>query len=210
MNDSAIAGREKPFATLRRFTQSKTAKSAQPEQCELCNISLAAVHRHLLVTAERRVVCACNGCALSFQDVVGGRFQLIPRDTRKLSDFLLSDAQWESLALPINMVFFFRSAQTGKITAMYPSPAGATESLLPLETWEMLVSDNPVLSKMQPDVEALLVNRTDTTRQYYLAPMDVCYELVGLIRIHWRGLSGGEVVWREIAVFFERLEADHG
>ena len=170
----------------------------------------SAGHRHLLVVTERRIVCACDGCALSFQDVVGGRFQLIPRDARKLSDFSLSNAQWESLPLPINLVFFFRSTQTEKVTAMYPSPAGATESLLPLATWEILVTENPVLSNMKPDVEALLVNRTDTARQYYLAPIDVCYELVGLIRMHWRGLSGGEAVWREIAAFFERLEASHG
>ena len=28
------------------------------------------------------------------------------------------------------------------------------------------------------------------------APIDVCFELVGLIRMHWRGFSGGEEVWR--------------
>ena len=44
-------------------------------------------------------------------------------------------------------------------------------------------------------------------RLYYLAPIDVCFELVGLMRMHWRGLSGGEEVWREIDQFFERLQA---
>jgi hypothetical protein len=207
MNSSAIAGREKPLATLRRFTQRRTVIPA--EQCGLCSIPLSNPHRHLLETTQRRIVCACDGCALSFQDVIGGRFQLIPRDARKLPDFSLSDAQWESLALPINMVFFFRNAPAGKITAMYPSPAGATESLLPLATWETLALANPVLSIMKSDVEALLVNRVGTARQYYIAPIDVCYELVGIIRMHWRGLSGGEAVWHEIDVFFARLETSH-
>jgi hypothetical protein len=207
MNASVIAGREKPFATLRRFTQ--RAAMTPAEQCELCSIPLRNGHRHLLETAQRRIVCACDGCALSFQGVVDGRFQLIPRDARNLPDFSLSDAQWEGLALPISMVFFFRNTQTGKTTAMYPSPAGATESLLPLATWEMLVLANPVLSTMKPDVEALLVNRMGTARQYYLTPIDVCYELVGLIRRRWSGLSGGEEVWREIATFFTRLETGH-
>jgi hypothetical protein len=207
MNISPIAGRERPFATLRRFTQRATVKEA--EQCELCSISLSDGHRHLLETAQRRIVCACDGCALSFQDVVGGRFQLIPRDARKLSDFLVTDAQWEGLALPINMVFFFHNTATGKITAMYPSPAGATESLLPLATWEALVMDNPILATMKPNVEALLANRIGAAREYYIAPIDVCYELVGLIRMHWRGLSGGDAVWREIEAFFARLEAAH-
>ena len=78
---------------------------------------------------------------------------------------------------------------------MYPSPAGATESLLPLKAWNSLVANNLVLARMEPDVEALLANRVETKREYYLAPIDVCFELVGLIRVHWRGLAGGDLVW---------------
>jgi hypothetical protein len=59
---------------------------------------------------------------------------------------------------------------------------------------------------MSPDVEALLVNRVGTKRDYYLVPIDVCFELVGLIRVHWRGLSGGDLVWDEIEKFFARLK----
>ena len=36
-------------------------------------------------------------------------------------------------------------------------------------------------------------------------PIDECYKLVGLIRLHWRGLSGGAVVWGEIGRFFDEL-----
>ena len=45
------------------------------------------------------------------------------------------------------------------MAAVYPSPAGATESLLPLETWDQIVAENPDLQSMEADVEALLVNR---------------------------------------------------
>ena len=152
---------------------------------------------------DRKIICACDPCALRFQDVVGGRFKLIPRDARALPDFQMTDAQWDSLALPINLAFFHNTG--GKMTAMYPSPAGATESLLPLEHWRELVADNPMLGEIEPDVEALLVNRVGPAREYFIAPMDVCYELVGLIRTHWRGLSGGETVWVEIENFFARL-----
>ncbi len=58
---------------------------------------------------------------------------------------------------------------------------------------------------MQPDVEALLVNRVGAAREYFIVPIDECYKLVGLIRLHWRGLSGGAVVWGEIARFFDDL-----
>ena len=101
--------------------------------------------------------------------------------------------------------FFFHDTPNDKVAAYYPSPAGATESLLPLTAWEALVETNPILRQMQPDVETLLVNRVQETRAYFLAPIDVCFELVGLIRIHWRGFSGGDEVWREIDGFFERL-----
>jgi hypothetical protein len=92
------------------------------------------------------------------------------------------------------------------LKAMYPSPAGATESLLPIKAWDSLVANNIRLARMEPDVEALLINRVGSKREYYLAPIDVCFELVGLIRVHWRGLSGGEIVWGEIDQFFSRLQ----
>jgi uncharacterized protein DUF5947 len=92
--------------------------------------------------------------------------------------------------------------------ALYSSPAGATESLLPLAAWNSLAERNPQLGTMQPDVEAFLVNRVGTKREYYVVPIDVCFELVGLIRLHWRGLSGGDVVWQEVENFFARLNAN--
>jgi Family of unknown function (DUF5947) len=121
-----------------------------------------------------------------------------------------TDVEWESLALPINLAFFFHSTPENRSKAMYPSPAGATESLLPLSAWESLVARNLTLARMEPDVEALLVNRVGTSREHYLAPIDACFELVGLIRLHWRGFSGGEIVWEEIDKFFSRLRMQSG
>jgi hypothetical protein len=191
------------IAALRRFVRPAPVE----ERCELCGVALAPAHRHLLEVAVRNIVCACDPCALRFQDVVAGRFRLIPRDPRTFPDLRISDAQWESLALPIQLAFFFYSTPTGKMTALYPSPAGATESLLPLSAWSALTAENPLLGSLEPDVEALLVNRAGQARDYLIAPIDACFELAGLIRLHWRGLSGGEAVWREITEFFARLRA---
>jgi hypothetical protein len=58
---------------------------------------------------------------------------------------------------------------------------------------------------MEPDVEALLINRARDMREHWLVPIDDCYELVGLIRSHWRGLGGGEEVWQAIGRFFDDL-----
>lgn len=67
------------------------------------------------------------------------------------------------------------------------------------------MAENPALAEMAPEVEALLVNRVGKTRECFIAPIDRCYELAGLIRMHWRGLSGGEVVWQKIQEFFTNL-----
>ena len=56
--------------------------------------------------------------------------------------------------------------------------------------------------KFEPDVEALLVNRISDSPRYYRAPIDHCFRLVGIIRTHWRGFSGGTEVWQEIDRFF--------
>ena len=122
----------------------------------------------------------------------------------------MSDEQWESLHLPINLAFFYRSSPANRVIAMFPSPAGATESLLPLEHWSDLVKTNPILAELQPDVEALLVNRVAPPHHYYRIPIDECFKLVGILRIHWRGLSGGVEVWKELALFTQSLEQRAG
>jgi hypothetical protein len=117
----------------------------------------------------------------------------------------MSDAQWASLRVPVDIAFFFYSTPVERVVAFYPSPMGPTESLLELSTWEELEEDNPVLKGMEKDGEALLVNRSRGAREHFLVPIDECYGLVGLIRIHWKGLSGGQEVWEEIDRFFEAL-----
>jgi hypothetical protein len=200
MNSISSARPQHPFAMLRRMAQPR----ANVEQCEFCSLPLESGHRHLLELATRKIVCACNACALRFDNVIG-RWKLVPRDTRRLDNFQITDVSWAALSLPIELAFFFRSTAARKIIAMYPSPAGATESLLPLANWEALVADNPALSRMEPDVETLLVNRLKDAREYFIAPIDVAFELVGLIRLHWRGFSGGDRVWQELDAFFSRL-----
>jgi hypothetical protein len=106
------------------------------------------------------------------------------------------------------MAFFFRRSDLGRTVAFYPSPLGATESLLELHAWEELEARNPVLASLEPDVEALLVNRTGEARDHWLVGVDRCYALVGLIKTRWKGLAGGQEVWEEIAAFFGELRAE--
>ncbi len=192
---------------LRRFVRQR----APVERCDLCAAELPAEHQHLLEPATRKLQCACEACSVLFSGQTDAKYRRVPRRIRYLTTFRMSDAQWDGLMVPINMAFFFYSSPQQRVVALYPSPAGPTESLLPLESWQDIVEENPILNGMQSDVEALLVSRVDrshgrSSAEYYLAPIDECFKLVGLIRTHWRGLSGGAEVWEEIARFFESLK----
>jgi hypothetical protein len=118
---------------------------------------------------------------------------------------VLDERGWDALRIPVEMAFFFASSAAGRVVALYPSPAGATESLLELEAWSELAAANPVLAQIEPDVEALLVSRARGMSEHWLVPIDDCYELVGILRSGWRGLSGGQEVWDEIERFFDDL-----
>jgi len=199
---------EGSFGVLRQFVRRPSAF----ETCEMCSKELAGTHQHLLNPVSRKLICACDACAILFSNQGQTKYKRVPRRVRFLSDFRMTDSQWDGLMMPINMAFFFKSTPQGRVIALYPSPAGATESLLSFDTWDEIELDNPVLLDMEADVEALLVNRIGhargfSTPEYYVAPIDECFKLVGLIRSRWQGLSGGTEVWKEIGQFFGDLKA---
>jgi len=201
------------FSSLRRFAQEESEKAAQAaaeavqEHCELCSEPIPPEHRHLLEVSTREILCVCRPCSILFDREAAseGRYRLIPDRRLFLEDFEMSDVQWESLRIPVDMAFFFYSTPAERVVAFYPSPMGPTESLLKLSAWAELERCNPALKAMERDVEALLVNRVRGARQHFLVPIAECYSLVGLIRTRWRGLSGGRDVWEEIGRFFEEL-----
>jgi hypothetical protein len=190
-----------PLMALRRFARPRPPE----ERCELCSSPLSPDHEHLVEPATRQLLCACTPCAILFSNREGARFRRVPRRVEALTEFQLSDAQWEALHLPISLAFFFRSTPASRVLAFYPSPAGPMESLLSLEAWQELEAENPVLRELEADVEALLVNRVGELREYFRVPIDECYKLVGLLRSQWRGLSGGSEVWDGIRHYFDQL-----
>lgn len=190
------------FAALRAFTR----KQRPEERCDVCGLALTDDHPHLFEHAEGRLLCACDACAILFYHRAGEvKYSRVPTTARRLTDFRITDVEWSALMLPIDMAFFQNCTRAGRVIAYYPSPAGCTESLLELAAWRDIERNNPVLADLYPDVETLLVNRTRERRDYYIAPIDQCYKLAGLIRVHWQGLSGGELVWQKIDQFFESL-----
>jgi hypothetical protein len=212
MREEALPALEQAFDALRQFTRVRRSPSRPTEQCELCSAGLAQQHPHLVEVASRQILCACDACATLFDGMEKSKYKRVSRRAQYLSDFEMTDGQWESLLIPINMAFFFGSSIEGRVIALYPSPAGAVESLLPLEAWNEITETNLALRHLRPDIEALLVNRVGHAHgiaraEYYIAPIDECYKLVGLIRSNWRGLSGGAEVWSEIGRFFSDLRS---
>ncbi len=174
------------------------------ERCDICNGRIPDDHRHLLQLEERRIVCACEACwALHSGDP-----EYRPAGTRTiwLDRFDCDQELWGRFQIPIGLAFLMRSTVSGGVVAFYPSPAGATESELTLEAWDALVERNPGL-ELDPDAEALIINRLSDPPQYVIAPIDDCYALVGLIKSRWEGISGGSALEQAVPEFFAALRA---
>lgn len=201
-------------ASARFISQLRSLRGSRPpapaeERCEFCARPLPDQHSHVVHIEKRNLLCACRPCYLLFtsRGAAGGKYRAIPERYLDLGDRVLEPSQWDRLQVPVDLAFFFHNGSLGRTVAFYPSPAGATESLLSLETWEEIARANPRVAAMTPDVEALLVWKRPEGCASHLVPIDACYELVGIVRRHWRGFHGGEEAWGAIGTFFAALSA---
>lgn len=211
MTDAGGASERRPgplLGVLGRFRE-QPARTMPGERCEMCSATIADEHAHVVNVEARNLLCTCRACYLLFTrpGAAQGRYRAVPDRYLRLPSFALSPSAWDSLQIPVRMAFFFSNSSLGRVVAFYPSPAGATESLLPLEAWRGLVEQNPVLGGLETDVEALLVHgrRGGESFDCYVVPIDACYELTGIVRRRWKGFDGGEEAWLDIDDFFARL-----
>jgi hypothetical protein len=199
----ALAGRRAPAA----------------ERCELCATEVPDEHGHIADLEAASLLCACRACYLLFTRPITGRKKYAAVPDRYLADpdRVMSPAEWDELEIPVGLAFFLRSSRAGssregssregrspdgaELTAFYPSPAGVTECQLDLQRWAQLVASYPLLGAPAPDVEAALISRSDADVEYFLVPVDACYELAGRMRLHWRGFDGGAEARESIAAF---------
>jgi len=199
-----------PIAKLKRFVEPQP-KPRSKEKCEFCGVEIAEKHSHAVNTETRSLLCVCRPCYLLFthEGAARGKFKAIPERYLYAPGLILTDTQWNRLQIPVGIAFFFFNSSLGRMVVFYPSPVGATESLLSLETWDELARANPLLTTLVKDVEALLVRRVQRRGDFecYIVPIDACYELVGRIRRRWKGFDGGEDAWTEIDAFFAEVRA---
>lgn len=212
MTDLTPGVARKPLEVLERIRDRSLARRPRPgEVCELCGEPLPDEHDHLVDLKARNLLCSCRPCHLLFtpEGARGGHYLAVPDRYLSFPDFALSASQWDSLQIPVSVAFFLVNSELERVAAFYPSPAGATESLLSLEVWDEVVAANPALGVILPDVEAFLVRKdvTGHNPQCFLVPIDACYELVGEMRKLWRGFDGGREAREALEAFFLRVRS---
>ncbi len=209
-----------PDATATPDQVAQAPRAPVAQRCELCGTPCGPEgtvaspgHGHVVDLEHRSIRCVCRPCYLLFtqRGAAGGRYQAVPERFVHVPSPELTPVRWDAVQIPVRIAFLFRSSGTAEDAdaeewvAFYPSPAGATQSLLELDSWGDVVAANPVFVTAEPDVEAVLVQRTGDGFEAFVVPITACYELVARVRMHWQGFDGGEEAHAQIAGFFAAL-----
>ncbi|MQY26343.1 DUF5947 family protein [Nocardia aurantia] len=191
------------LGVLRRLAAAAPATAAG-ERCEMCSDTIGA-HQHVVDLEGRQLMCVCRSCYLLFTDPAATlRYRAVPDRCRDFPEVVVDPAEWNALEIPVGLAFFFRNSMLDRTVAVYPGPAGATESELPLQHWQAILDRHPQLATVADDVEALLIRMPEHggAGGCVLVPIDACYEFVGRMRTLWRGFDGGQDARRYIDEFF--------
>ena len=190
--------------------EQRSAQMRQLEQCEMCGTPVAARHGHVVDTKRRSLMCACRACFLLFTKGAArrSRYRAVPERYLWDPPRPVTQIEWERLDIPVSSAFVLR-ADTG-ITAFHPSPAGATERPLNPGFWTEFATAHPLVAAAESDVEAILFRRRADEVDCFLVPIDVCYRLVGTVRLYWSGMDGGDQVRDHIDELFAEIRAKAG
>jgi len=172
-----LCGLDPQHSAMSDAAMSVSAVSLSPRPaCEVCGGAIGSNHDHAADLTGRHLLCVCRPCHLGLNDT--GRYRSLPEHVEQIADLAEQPGWWIDLALPVELVFFIRSAATGALTAFYPGAAGVVESTLAVEELPVSVAD---------DVEAILV-RNSARFEAWRLPVDRCYELAGLLKHGPRGV----------------------
>jgi hypothetical protein len=198
-----------PLGTLRRINSSRPPV-VEGERCDMCSAPVADEHQHVVDLNSRSLMCTCRPCYLLFTDTEAQmRYRAVPDRYLAFPGFELGQGDWDDLQIPVGLAFLFKNTTQDRVVAFYPSPAGATESELSMAAWDRVLEANPGLDTVLPDVEALLIRgtREDDGFSCHVVPIDTCYELVGRMRMTWRGFDGGQEARAALEEFFAMVDA---
>src|SRR5271168_40222 len=96
-------------ARVHRFVSApaKNIAHAEATVCDLCSLPIPPEHPHLVEPESHRFLCVCKACDTLLGDRQDRKYVRVPQETRLLSDFRVSDAEWDALGIPIGLAFFF-------------------------------------------------------------------------------------------------------
>jgi hypothetical protein len=186
---------------LRRYLDD----AGEPAECELCAGPLEHEHRHVVEVRARRILCACDPCALLFAGPSTRRFRTIPEHVRRETPFTAQEA-WDALGLADGSFVLFGSGDQRWI-AVEPCATGGAERVLDPVRWHAVWTRSELARAVASDVEALIVRRGRQV-EAFAAPVDRCYGLTGAMRRRWHGEDGGADARAALETFFEALGRD--
>ncbi|MFJ4655124.1 DUF5947 family protein [Nocardia sp. NPDC088792] len=198
------------FSVLRRLAAAGPPTDRAEPRCEMCAVPISEPHTHVVNIEGRQLMCVCRGCYLLFTEPGAGlRYRAVPDRYLAFPGTVVGPAEWDGLEIPVGLAFFFRNSALERTVAFYPGPAGATESELPLESWQSVLQQHPELDVLTDDVEALLIRMPErgTAGGCLLLPIDACYEFVGRMRLLWKGFDGGSEARRYVEEFFTTMSS---
>ena len=185
---------------LAPFARRANLRREDHPRCELCGATISDSHAHVVELAAHTLRCSCGACAILFRDpgAGGGRYRTVPRRVLRVLD---DHIDWTPLEIPVRLAFVVRRESW---VALYPSPAGPVEMELSQAAVTALTALMP--TELEPEVEALLLQRSiEGKTRGILVPLDAAYDLIGLVRRHWRGFDGGDAR-ASIDTWISRLE----
>ncbi|MEO6700167.1 MAG: DUF5947 family protein, partial [Jatrophihabitantaceae bacterium] len=145
------------ISLLQRIAASRPARPDH-QRCEMCGEPIADEHGHVVNLASRNLMCTCRPCTLLFAyDQAQLRYRAVPRDYRRMAGLGLPASLWSELQIPVGLAFLFYNSSLQRTVAFYPGPAGATESELPVSSWQQVLASHPALATVRDDVEAVLL-----------------------------------------------------
>ena len=166
-------------------------KRVPEESCDLCSAPLDSKACPPSRRRATQVMCACTPCAVLFTDSMTRFRGISSADVRHLPDCCLTHEDLGGVGYSDQSCFCVSFQRDRADDCLISKPWGRNRASLPADVWEEIVTHEPRLAKMQDDVQAFLVNRLAEPYQYYMAPIDKCFELVGTVRLYWKGFTGG-------------------
>ena len=180
------------------------------ERCELCSRPIPSQHSHVVHVEKRNLLCACRPCYLLFtsQGAAGGKYRAVPESYLDLGDRRPQPLAMGPAAGSGRAGLLLLQQQPGAHRGLLSQPGrGHRVAAAARDLGGDRARRTPRLAALIPDVEALLVWKRPEGCASYVVPIDACYELVGIVRRHWRGFHGGEEAWQAISAFFAGLAA---